>query len=329
VDLTWWVVAIAGCVALALCIAVVLLQPMDAERRRLRPLANVGRLTRLPEYVRAARIRASSMIAAIVLLTIVFAGAVVAAARPTGLPSAAGESGTVQPEDIMLCVGGPITDRATGAMLRYFSEQVKTFDTQRIGLTSPNRRVIPLTRDYQYAAAQLAGYAQVSEQQGDVDGRRRSFAPPVSYENYTPRVEDVLALCLTGFPAFDQPSGQRRSVIYVGPGSLGEPGDRTPALFTADRVERLAKSGGAQVNVLVTGAPDGTLTGLANATGGRALPADSGMAAQLSEIRDHPPAATATDDTARTKPTESPDVPIVAALIAALALAVWPVAVRR
>ena len=95
-----------------------------------------------------------------VLLTLVFAGAVVAAARPTGLPSAAGESGTGQPEDIMLCVGGPITDRATGAMLRYFSEQVKTFDTQRIGLTSPNRRVIPLTRDHQYAAAQLAGYAQ-------------------------------------------------------------------------------------------------------------------------------------------------------------------------
>ena len=50
VDLTWWVVAIAGCVGLAICIAVALLQPMDAERRHLRPLANVGRLTRLPEY---------------------------------------------------------------------------------------------------------------------------------------------------------------------------------------------------------------------------------------------------------------------------------------
>jgi hypothetical protein len=118
-------------------------------------------------------------------------------------------------------------------------------------------------------------------------------------------------------------------VIYVGPGSLGKLGDRTPALFTADRVERLAKSGGTQVDVLVTGAPDETLTGLANATGGRAMPADSGVAAQLAEIREHPPAATATDDTARTKPTESPDVPIVVALIAALALAGWPVVVRQ
>ena len=42
VDLTWWVVAIAGCVALALCIAAVLLRPVDAERRQLRPLANAA-----------------------------------------------------------------------------------------------------------------------------------------------------------------------------------------------------------------------------------------------------------------------------------------------
>ncbi|MDT5193501.1 MAG: hypothetical protein QOH20_255, partial [Mycobacterium sp.] len=59
-DLTWWVVAIAGCVALAICIAAVVFRPMDAERRQLRPLANVDRLTTLPEYVRAARIRSSS-----------------------------------------------------------------------------------------------------------------------------------------------------------------------------------------------------------------------------------------------------------------------------
>ena len=42
VDLTWMLVVIAGCVALAVCIAAVLLRPMGAERRRLRPLANVG-----------------------------------------------------------------------------------------------------------------------------------------------------------------------------------------------------------------------------------------------------------------------------------------------
>ena len=77
------------------------------------------------------------------------------------------------------------------ATLRYFAEQVKTFSTQRIGLTSPNRRVVPLTRDYQYAAAQFAGAG---------DG----FVAPVSYVDYTEGAEDLLAMCLTGFPGFDK-----------------------------------------------------------------------------------------------------------------------------
>ncbi|MDT5069931.1 MAG: hypothetical protein QOK02_6086 [Mycobacterium sp.] len=310
-DLTWWVVAIAGCVALAFCIAAVLFRPMDAERRQLRPLANVGRLTTLPEYVRAARIRSLSMVIAMVVLVIIFAAAVVAGSRPTGLPSAAGQSGTGQPEDVMLCVDGPATDPAASATLRYFAELVKTFSTQRIGLTSANRRVVPLTRDYQYAAAQFAGAG---------DG----FVAPVSYVDYTQGVEDLLAMCLTGFPAFDKPAAQRRSVIYVGPDTV----DRAPALFTADRVRELARTAGVQVNVVLTGADDGSLATLARDTGGRAFSADADVPAHLADIRAHPPAAVPTDATTPLKPTESPDVPLTVALLAALLLAAWPV-VRR
>ena len=157
-ELTWWVVAIAGCLGLAICIAVVLLKPMNSEHRRLRLLANVGRLTRLPEYRRAARLRTVSAVVAITLLTVIFGASVVAAARPIGLPSTARQSQGIQPEDIMLCMGGPPSDPAVRATLRYFAEQVKTFTTQRIGLTSANRRIVPLTRDYQYAAAQFNDY---------------------------------------------------------------------------------------------------------------------------------------------------------------------------
>jgi hypothetical protein len=322
VDLTWWVVAIAGCVALAICIAAVVFRPMDAERRQLRPLANVGRLTTLPEYVRAARIRSSSMVIAMVLLVVIFAGAVVAASRPTGLLSAAGESGAGQPEDIMLCVDAPVTDPTASAALRYFAEQVKTFDTQRIGLTSPNRRVVPLTRDYQYAAAQLSTYAQPER-----DNARNGFVAPVSYVDYAEGAEDLLALCLTGFPSFDQPPAQRRSVIYVGPDALRSPDERRPALFTADRVKELAGTAGVQVNVLVTGSDNDTLASLARDTGGRAFSADS-VTADLADIRDNPPAAASAEDSAPVKPTESPDVPLAVALLAALMLVAWPV-VRR
>ena len=84
----------------------------------------------------------------------------------------------------MLCMGGPPTDPAVGATLRYFADRVKTFGTQRIGLTSPNRRVVPLTRDYQYAAAQFNKYAVASEpSQMQSGGLRRcptSTMPAVS-----------------------------------------------------------------------------------------------------------------------------------------------------
>jgi hypothetical protein len=326
VDLTWWPVAIAGCVGLAICIVAVLLLRMAAERRRLLPLANVGRLTRLPEYVRAARMQSMSTAVAIALLVVMFAATIVAAARPTGLPTAARASAVGQPEDIMLCVGGPVTDPAASAVLRDFAGRVKTFTTQRVGLTSPNRRVVPLTRDYQYAAGQFSAYAQ----QGSAQTRAASFAPSVSYSDYAEGVEDVLALCLTGFPSFDEKSAQRRSVIYVGPDALRAPDERRPVLFSTDRVRDMATTAGVQINALVTGDDSDTLAAIARDTGGRSFPADSDVTAALAEIRDNPPPATPAEEAAeRTKPTESPDVPLVVALLAAVALAVWPVVMRR
>ncbi|MGZ5395533.1 MAG: hypothetical protein ACXWEI_08700 [Mycobacterium sp.] len=324
-ELTWWVVAIAGCLGLAICIAVVLLQPMRSEHRRLRLLANVGRLTRLPEYRRAARLRTLSAVAAIVLLTVIFGAAVVAAARPVGLPSAARQSQGVQSEDIMLCMGGPPTDAAVRATLRYFADQVKTFGTQRIGLTSADRRIVPLTRDYQYAAAQFNAYAAASEQSGDA----AIWASAVSYVNYAGGVEDVLAMCLTGFPSSDQVPAQRRSLIYVGPGSLRTPGDTRPTLFTPDAVRGLAEDADVQVNVLFTETAKGALDAVARESGGRSYSVDSNtVAADLTEIRDHPPPPTAAEGAA-VRTTETPDVPLILALAALTGLALWPLMVRR
>jgi hypothetical protein len=326
VELTWWVVAILGCVALAVCIAAGLLQPTDSERRRVRLLANVGRLTRLPEYRRAARLRALSAVVTLVLLVLAFGAAVVAAARPTGLPSAAQQSNDAQPEDIMLCMGGPSTDPAVGATLRYFADRTKTFSTQRIGLTTPNRRAVPLTRDYQYVAAQFSKYAAAPEQSGDAV----RWTPAVSYVDYAGGVEDVLAMCLTGFPSFEQKAAQRRSLIYVGPGSRRMPGDTRPVLFTADAVRDLAKASGVQVNIVTTGAPSGDLDALARDTGGRSFSGDSDVTAHLAEVRNHPPPPTATaDEAALVRSVETPDVPLLLALAALAGLALWPLVMRR
>ncbi|CAN5555657.1 hypothetical protein BH09ACT7_BH09ACT7_44870 [soil metagenome] len=324
-DLIWWAVMIAGLVGLAICIGAVLLRPMDIERR-LRLLANVGRLTRLPEYRRAARLRTLSAVVAIILLLVIFSAAVIVAARPTGWPSAARESAAVQPEDIMLCVGGPPNDPVSAGMLRYFAQRAPTFGTERIGLTAANRRMVPLTRDYQYAAGQFNEYAALAERQGDAV----SWGPAVTYADYAGSVEDTLAMCLTGFPSFDQVTPQRRSLVYVGPGSLRKPDETRPALYTADEVRDLAVTAGVQVNAVFIGPGGGALDALAGDTGGRSFSGDPAMiTAQLSEIRAHPPTATAAEDEAAvTQSVESPDIPIIVALAALAALVLWPLVVR-
>jgi hypothetical protein len=324
VELTWWLVAIGGCVALAVCLVAVLVRPMKFGSRPPRALANLGRLTGLPEYRRAARLRTLTAVVTMALLVVIYTATVITGARPTGLPALGGQAQAAQPEDIMLCVGEPVGDPATSAMLQYFARQVNTFGTQRIGLTSPNRRVLPLTRDYQYAAAQFNRYGTSPDPQSDVG----SWSPVLSYSDYAESVEDLLALCMTGFPSFDKHAAQRRSLIYLGPGTL--PGAGGAQLFTADTVRNLATTAGIQVNVLLTGSGNGALEALARQTGGRSFSGDSDVAGHLSEIRNHPPAPTdAVDEGATVVRSETPGIAVLSALVALAALSLWPVVIRR
>ncbi|MGV0810528.1 hypothetical protein ABQF34_01060 [Mycolicibacterium boenickei] len=319
-DLIWWVVAIAGCLALAGCVGLALLPKQRIDSEDLTPLANTGRLTRLPEYVRAARLRTISAVLAMAMLTLAFVASALLAARPSGLPSWARTTQVATPEDIMVCVGGPVTDPAVAATLRYFAERVGSFGTDRIGLTSANRRVVPLTRDYQYAVAQFGGFAQ---QEGT-----RPFVAPVSYVDYAANVEDVLAMCLTGFPSFPEKSPQRRSMIYVGPESLPGSGE-TAALFSADRVRDLAVTAGVQVNAITSGSGDGAVADLTRATGGRWFPDSAEVADHLTEIRDHPPQAGPTGETADIRSADTPGVFVLVGLLAMAVLWWWPVVMRR
>lgn len=322
-DLMWWGVVIAGMALLAGCIGAAMLSPDRAGRRELRPLAHVDRLTRLPEYVRALRRRMLSVIVVIFLLAVGFTAALWTTARPAGLPNIASASAAGQPEDIMVCVGESAATPAVAQTLEYFAQRVGGFGTTRVGLTSANVRVVPLTRDHQHAAARFTAYAHSA----DPGAAPAAFVAPVRYADYAATVEDVLALCLTGFPEFDEPAGQRRSLVYVGPGTLGE-NRGTPSLFSAEQVRELATTAGIQVNVVYTGPPSAELDALARDTGGQTASAGSEVATQLAAIRNHPPEPAAVDDVGATVGVETPDVPLLMALLAVLALAWWPV-VRR
>lgn len=313
-DVIWWAIPITAYVALAACVAAALLPPRRDELVELRPLANTNRLTALPEYSRAVRRHTVAVIVTVVTLVAAFAAAALAAARPTGLPAPERSTAAEQPEDIMVCVGGPVTEAAVNGALRYFAEAVRGFGTERIGLTSANRRVIPMTRDYQYAAGQFARYGQPAG----------PLVSPVSYSDYGANVEDVLALCLTGFPDFGERTGQRRSLVYIGPGSLGDV--VRPAVFTADRVRELAVDAGVQVNAISDG--EGLPAELAGATGGQVHPETEDPATYLSGIRRDPPVPQR-DANTTARSAETPDLLLLAAVIVLIGLIVRPLVVRR
>jgi hypothetical protein len=332
-DMRWWPVVVAGLVCLAAAIALAAQLPMEQVRRQLRPLANTARLTRLPEYARLARTRALSMIVTLVLLVLLFGAAVLATARPTGWWWAASTSGA--PEDIMLCVGEPVTEQATSEFLTYFAQQSRTYGTERIGLTSPNRRVVPMTRDYQYAAGKFGRYANVAHRQSDVETAAvASFSPSVSYVDYAPSVEDIPALCMTGFPSFQERSNHRRSLIYLGPSMIRAPDEARPSLFSEQRVTEMADNAGIQINAITTSAQDtANLRAITESTGGQYFQFDSGganLAAQLDSIRRNPPeAALPAGTTVTAWFGDSPTIPLVVAVVASTLLCLSLMVLRR
>ena len=206
-ELRWAAVLIAGAAALAAVIAWALLAPLAKNTAVLRPLAHVDRLTGMPEYARAARIRFWCMLAALLLLLAVFTAALLSTARPAGFSAATRNFEAAHPEDIMVCVGEPVTDPTTAGYLNYFAQHVRTFATQRIGLTSPTLRVVPLTRDYDYAATQFARFGALAALQHQLDTTKElpgpqaeqlrsglnDFSRPVSYVDYTRGAADILA----------------------------------------------------------------------------------------------------------------------------------------
>ena len=351
-GLTWWPVAIVGLLCLTICIAVAAFLPAPQAHRRLRPLAHVGRLTRLPEYIRLVRLQFWSMLMFVVLLATVFALALLASSRPAALRNA----DAAHPEDIMLCVGDPVTDAATASVLNYFARQAVDFNTQRIGLTSSSLRVVPLTRDYQYAADQFSRYAKLAVLQQNLDANKPmaagqlnelrtgidEFSRPLSYLDYARSTPDILALCLAGFPAPDNNPDRRRSLIYLGPNDVRRPDEQRPALFSARQVEDMAVAGGIQVNV-ITQAPQhstdehstagGDLHALATRTGGRTETYDpatydpAAVGAALDRIRAAAPRGRVTNSIAQRFP-DSPNVPLIGGIVVS-ALLCTALAVQR
>ncbi|ORB58796.1 hypothetical protein [Mycobacterium persicum] len=363
-ELRWWAVFILGAVALAAVIVAALLAPMAKITKVLRPLAHVDRLTGMPEYARVARIQFWSMLTALVLLLALFATALLTTSRPVGFSSASRNFEAVHPEDIMVCVGEPVTDPTTAGLLTYFARQIKTYDTQRIGMTSTTLRVVPLTRDYDYAGTRFSHYAEMAALQHQLETTKElpgpeaeelraginGFSRRLSYDDYARSVQDALALCITGFPSFEDKSTRRRSLIYLGYSSFRAPEESRPALFTDQQVKDLATGAGVQINVIaradVVKSPEQSnqaLAAIANATGGRysvynpagtagdtSAGTDPTLSALLDKIRASPPNVVLPSGTIVTSRSwDYPNVPLLCSLAVAGLLFVSLAVLRR
>jgi hypothetical protein len=319
VELTWWPVAAAGLGGLILAVALAMLVPVTGKQDRQIPLANTVRLTRLPEYRAVVRRQTRVTAVALALLSLLFAATALASARPTGT---FWDAETSPPrEDIMLCSAAPVTDEANSRFLGYFARAATTYGSERIGLTSLNRRLIPLTRDYQFAAGRLADFARDAP-------TAPAFSAPVDYDDYSPTVADVLALCLTGFPGFETQSDTRRTLIYLGPGALRASDDTRPSVFTDAQVTDMARTAGAQINAIATpGRTTEALSTVTGATDGQFFRYDSAdVDGQLDAIRTA--AQAAPQDRAATRQ-DNPVIVLVAALALSALLGVSLMAARR
>lgn len=365
-DLRWPAVLVVGVVCLAACVALAGLMSMPPVRRRLRRLAHIDRLTRLPEYARLVRRQWWSMIVTVALLTVVLLAALVAGARPMG-PSATDRSGhAAAPEDVMLCVGAPLTDPVTAGFVNYFAREARTDGPQRIGLTSATLRVVPLTLDHRFAADRFSQLAALAATQQRLDANRPipeaelsalrtgldEFTRSPDYLDYAPSVADTLALCMAGFPAETAGRQTRRSLIYLGDSSIRDVHEARPPLFSIQQVKELAAPAGIQVNVISRSDRPGqvlrgadSLSSIAAATGGSfeinnavGTEADTAggtspsLTASLNEIRATPPPPKLTrgDGASVTADSsENPAAALLAAGVAALLLSSWQVGARR
>lgn len=359
-DLRWsWLLAV-GVLGLVVAVVIAWRLPVVKVQRRMRPLANVSRLTRLPEFARVQRIYLISMAVVGSMVAIAFLGAIVAAARPTKLASANDGYDAAYPRDIVLCVGQPVNDPTTADFLNYWAEKAKESTSTSFGITSQNLRALPITRDSAFAEqrmryfAGLAGIQQKLDTHQDVSVDQKlelsagieAFARPIKYVDYATSLEDTLAMCLSGFGPSS--GAHRRQLVYIGYTKFRADGEKRPSLFDQSKVLAMAQKDGIQINAIsradveqISQAGNDTLRALTDATKGHFSlynPAGTGSSdgtndilnGELGKIDKNPPAPIylgINQDSKRYF--DIPTVPLSIAVVAALALSVGLGVLRR
>ncbi|OAE02068.1 VWA domain-containing protein [Arthrobacter sp. OY3WO11] len=341
-ELMWWWLLPPAAVAAGAAWWAAKRTDSTANARR-RPVAHADRLTLLQEYQAALRRHRRWLAAALLACAALLASTAVAAARPVGVT-------TTRPEqhnrDIMLCLdtSGSMSS-ADAAVVDVFAELAAEFDGERIGLTifdSAAIQVFPLTDDYHYAREQL------KQARDAFDGKPGSsgFLDGTWSGRGSSLIGDGLASCLNSFPRAAGQAGNRnpggtqdpaatqdsaqpprsRSVILATDNFLsGEP------IMTLDEAAALARERAVHVYALNPGdldygagpdQPGAQLRAAAESTGGAYYALDSpeavpGVVRGVEETE-----KTALSGAPRAVVSDEPGLPLAAALLSGLVLAV-------
>jgi Ca-activated chloride channel homolog len=336
----WWVVPLgAAGAALAAWAA---LRPGRNSNARRRPAAHVDRLTLLPEYQAALRRHRRWLAVAAAACGALLASTLLAAARPVDVD-------TIRPEqhnrDIVLCLdaSGSMSS-ADAEVVDVFARLAEDFKGERIGLTvfdSTAVQVFPLTDDYEYAREQLALARDAFNGKPGTSG----FLDGTWSGRGSSLIGDGLASCVISFPpgtgqagnnqaGSDQPSGgqeralprRSRSVILATDNFVsGDP------IMTLAEAARMAKERNVRVYALNPGdfdygtdanQPGAQLRAAAELSGGAYYALDSPEAVPgiVRAVQDTE--ASALQGAPRAVVTEGPDLPLAAALLSGLVLAV-------
>lgn len=335
-ELMWWWLLPLAAVAAGAALWAALRPDRNANARR-RPVAHADRLTVLPEYQLALRRYRRWLAVAALACASLLVSTAVAAARPA-------EVATIRPEqhnrDIMLCLdaSGSMSS-ADAAVVDVFSELAAEFDGERIGLTvfdSTAIQVFPLTDDYGYAREQL----QLARDAFNGKPGSSGFLDGTWSGRGSSLIGDGLASCLTSFPrgteqagnrdtGINRPSGQparSRSVVLATDNFLsGDP------IMTLGEAAALARDRAVRVYALNPGdldygpgqdQPGEQLRAAAESTGGAYYALDNpeavpGVVRGVEETE-----KSALQGAPRAVVSDEPGLPLTAALLSGLVLAV-------
>ena len=239
-GLTWpWMLLVWALIvaAVALVTALVVMRRSPAATRTGQPIAHSERLTGLPAYRRALRRYRVGLVLLAATLIVLLAAAVTLAARPSMLTVRYPELAN---RDIVLCldVSGSMVEY-DAALVSVFSDLVKEFDGERIGLVVFNASAVtyfPLTSDYPYIAKQLA---TIGEQFESDDA---AYFDGTFFGDGSSLIGDGLAACTLRFDGVDQDVDRSRSIILATDNVLvGTP------IFTLPEAGVLSESKGIRV----------------------------------------------------------------------------------